>query len=235
MQQESMKGRIVRTLRGTDEPALSAKNLAEELDVSVRTINNHLPELIDEERIETTQIGNATAYYIPHEDLPSHKKPEHCCKRCGRTTSHNDFAKLEHETYFEGGNIESGTADFAILCRFCYLDYISWIHNDEGSMGDYPYVHSWHIPEKQLLEVREDSAIDTCPRMAGLQELEQELYDMVKDMSSEEPVAVNDIESKARDMNISADTVEPLLRNLAKKGFFYQTTKGIGMAYLPSK
>jgi len=167
------KARITRTLRNADDPALSAKKLAEELDVSVRTINNHVNDLVAEERVVTSQIGNATAYYIPFEDLPPHKKPDHTCARCGREVEElHDFAKVEVDTYFARGNLEGDTADFYIFCRFCYSEFVPWAHGDDGSMGEYPFVHSWDIPTNQLEEVRDDPEITTMP--GGRDQLEEE-------------------------------------------------------------
>jgi hypothetical protein len=173
MSSTDTKERIVRTLRNADDPALSAKKLAEELDVSVRTINNHVDGLVAEGRVETSQIGNATAYYIPFEDLPAHKKPDHTCARCGREVDEgHDFAKLEVDTYFFRGNLESETSDFHLFCRFCYSDFVSWAHGDVGAVGEYPFVHSWELPTSQLIEVREDPEIETTP--GGREHLDEE-------------------------------------------------------------
>lgn len=235
MHQESKKEQIVRKLRSSDKPALSAKDLAEHLDVSVRTVNNHLPDLVEEGRIETTQIGNATAYYIPFEELPSHKKPQHSCKRCGRTTDLNDFAKVEHQTYFGNSEIETEAVDFSLLCRFCYSDHISWVHNDEAAMGEYLYVHTWDIPEKQLQEVREDPDIETCPPVDALDETERALYDLVEETGGDEAVAMKEIRDKANEEGISEDLVEPLLRTLSQRAYLFRKMKGIEFGYLAAK
>lgn len=154
--------RIIRKLRKTDKPALSAANLSEELDVSVRTINNHIDDLVDEGKLQTHQIGNATAYYLKETEIPSHDKPNHYCKRCGRdiNTLH-DFAKIETETYYTRQGREPGTPNFFILCRFCHEDLINWIHNDDASMGSYRGVDHWDIPESQKEGVKNDPEIET--------------------------------------------------------------------------
>lgn len=235
MEQESKKEQIVRKIRNSDKPALSASDLAEQLDVSVRTVNNHIPNLVEDERIETTQIGNATAYYIPFEDLPSHKKPRHTCKRCGRTTSLYDFAKVEHDIYFEYGNIGSGSANFSLLCRFCYSDYISWVNNDTATMGNYPHVHRWNIPEKQLREVRDNPDIDTHPAVDNLNRQNRELYELVKEFGGDEAVPVEKIRTEASEVGLSPNTVEPLLDNLVQQGHLFRTMKGMEIAYIAAK
>jgi DNA-binding Lrp family transcriptional regulator len=177
--------RLIRELRSTDKPALSASDLAEKLDVSVRTINNHVTTLVEDGRIESTQIGNAQAYYVTSSDLPAHKKPDHTCARCGREIRASDHAKIEYTAYFEDRPYEPGVADFFIFCRFCYSDFISWAHHDEGAMGDYPHVHSWGVPQEQLEEVREDPDIETKPSTEFLQSDQTELYDLIVEMVEE--------------------------------------------------
>lgn len=163
MSEIDTKSSIVHTLRRTDDPALSAKTLADKLDVSVRTINNHIDHLVEEDRVATTQIGNATAYYIPFDDLPNHTKPDNSCRRCGRAVDEvYDFAKLDASTYFARNNYGEETADFYIFCRFCYDDFVSWIE-DPGTIGEYPYVHAWDLPRGQLAEVRDDPEVVTEP------------------------------------------------------------------------
>lgn len=154
--------RIITELRRTDKPALSAANLSEKLDVSVRTINNHIDGLVEDGKLQTHQIGNATAYYLKDTEIPAHNKPDHYCKRCGRAIDGiHDYAKIGNETYFTDIRREPGTADFFILCRFCHEDLIAWIHNDTALMGDYRGVDRWDIPEEQKQEVKTDPEIDT--------------------------------------------------------------------------
>lgn len=157
----STRERIVRELRSTEKPALSAAKLAEELEVSVRTINNHVDELVENDRVQSMRIGNASAYYIPDRDRPAHQKPDFNCKRCGRSIQdYHDHAKIEYNTYFEQGNLESSVADFYIFCRFCYSDFVSWVR-DPGTMGEYPFVDEWDISDRQLEEVKSDPEIVT--------------------------------------------------------------------------
>lgn len=160
---ETTADRIIRKLRNSAEPALSASMLANRLDVSVTTVNNHMDDLVSGGQVGSEQIGNAEAYYIPESDLPAHQKPDHTCKRCGRNISTGDFAKIEYDLYYSGKSHEPATADFFVFCRFCMSDFISWAHDDEGSMGAYPGVHGWEIPQSQLEEVREDPEIETTP------------------------------------------------------------------------
>lgn len=235
MKQESTKERIVRTLRSTSEPALSAKDLADSLDVSVRTVHNHVPDLVEDERIESTQIGNATAYYVPFEDLPSHKKPGHTCKRCGRTTSMYDFSKIEMDIYFESGKLEPDTADFHIFCRFCYSDFISWSHNDPNAMGEYPRVHLWNIPEDQLFEVRDDPDILTWPGEDRMDEREQEVHEFVKAHGEDEGMTIPEMEAAAEDRDDFRPPSEPLLDRMTKRGYFYQTVDVVSMKYIAAK
>lgn len=164
MAQADTTERIIRTLRSAEKPALSAADIAEKLDVSVKTVNNNLKELIDKGDVETTPIGNATAYYISDSDIPAHQKPDHSCARCGREASNTyDLAKIELDTYFSKKNLDPGTTDFYVLCRFCHADLVAWLYRDDGSIGGYPDVHSWDIPEKQLQEVRDNPEAETAP------------------------------------------------------------------------
>lgn len=157
------KESILRQIRNTDKPAVSAAQLADEIEVSVHTINKHVESLVDEDRVQDTKIGNATAYYIPYTDLPSHKKPDHTCARCGRDINTlNDFAKITVDRYYNRHSRAMGEADFYVFCRFCQHDLVGWIY-DEGAIGDYYDVHGWDIPREQLEEVRNDPDIRTAP------------------------------------------------------------------------
>jgi len=154
--------RIIRKLRNSDEPALSAADLAEELDLSVRAINTHLEKLTANGKVQTHQIGNATAYYLDTVSEPRHNLPDHTCHRCGRAADElHDFGKIELDEYFKTSHPEPSRSNFYILCRFCYEDLVSWLYNDVNSMGDYPFVEQWDIPEEQKQEVIDDPEIDT--------------------------------------------------------------------------
>lgn len=59
-----------------------------------------------------------------------------------------------------------------IFCRFCHSEFVSWAHGDDGSMGEYPFVHSWDLPTSQLVEVRDDPEILTMPD--GREQLDEE-------------------------------------------------------------
>lgn len=190
MSQMDTKERIVRKLRNTAEPALSASLLADEVDVSVKTINNHVDDLIDEGTIETSEIGNATAYYVPFSDLPSHKKPSHTCGRCGRDTKGiYDHAKIEYETYFDRGNSEDTVPTFYVFCRFCYSDFISWIE-DPAMVGNYMSAHGWDVPFSQLKELREDPDTVSAPKLAGLSDDARTVFDYIKDREDEGELGV---------------------------------------------
>lgn len=227
MSRTDTKDRIIRHLRSTDEPALSARKLADQLDVSVRTINNHVDELESKERIATTQIGNATAYYIPFSDLPSHKKPNHTCIRCGREVNEGfDFAKLEDETYYERGNLEESSADFHILCRFCHSDFVSWVNNDSGFMGMYPGVHGWNIPTAQLLEVRDDTEITTAPGTSMLRGNNKILYEFIEaeEDGYEEGVPQEVVLDAGEEKGMARFEAERALNQLNNGGYLHEPT-----------
>lgn len=188
------KERIVRKLRGTDAPALSASQLADDLDVSVRTIHNHVDDLNEQDRIASTQIGNATAFYIPFEELPAHRKPDHTCARCGREVDEGyDFAKIEASTYFERSNLEPPASGLFVFCRFCYSDFIGWVM-DPGTIGDYSGVHSWSIPDEQLEEVQEDPDIISNPGDPEfLDDEPTHLFNFVKEREGDDGVQKDEI------------------------------------------
>lgn len=157
-----IKSRIVRALRSTDEPARSAQQLADELDVSVKSINENITELVDEERVETVEIGNATAYYINLRNYPAHEKPDHHCSKCGREVNDSqDSARIEFTKHFTNQRSADEVVTRQVICRFCFHDFMSWLHNDEHLMHVYPHVEEWDIPEHQIQEVRDDPDIAT--------------------------------------------------------------------------
>lgn len=226
MSETDTKDRILRTLRRTDEPALSAKKLAEELDVSVHTVNNHTDGLEEEGRIETTKIGNAAAYYLPHSELPSRAKPDHTCGRCGREISRiYDHAKIEYDAYFDGMASDEGTATFYIFCRFCYADFIGWVE-DPASQGEYPFVHTWDIPDDQLEEVRDDPDVQTMMPLESLEDEQVALYNIIKENQGDGGVFTEDIIEEAQELGLGEIEVKQRLKKLARTGYVYDA--GIG-------
>ena len=223
------KSRIMRKLRNTDEPALSARMLADRLDVSVKTINKHVERLTEAGHIETSEIGNATAYYIPFTDLPTHKKPDHTCGRCGREINEQyDFARLEYETFFERWNPEDTTSTMYIFCRFCYADFIDWVEHPP-SIGEYMRAHAWNIPTDQLEEVRDDPETTTAPNPETLDGVEQSVLEFIKANEAEyehgvpADVVTEFIESELGKHDWEA---EEILANL-KEGFvFHRYSRG---------
>lgn len=159
------RGQIIRTLRNSDEPALSAADLADEIGVSVKTINNHLDRLTTDGKVQTHQIGNATAYYLDTVSEPRNSLPDHTCHRCGREVYEGkDFSKVEIDKNINGRSPEPSVPNFYILCHFCHADIVAWLHNDDNSMGSYPFVERWDIPDEQKQEVIDDPEIATEPR-----------------------------------------------------------------------
>ncbi|WP_336328715.1 winged helix-turn-helix domain-containing protein [Halovenus sp. HT40] len=229
------KAQISSVLRNTNKPALSAQDLANELDVSVNTINNHVSEMVENGRIETAQIGNAAAYYIPFDDLPPHKKPEHTCHKCGHTTDGYDFAKVEYDTYFEDGSTEESIADFYILCRPCYSDFVSWAYGDIGSMQEYPRVHSYDISEKQLFELRDDPDVPTTPDLASLDDDRREVYDLIAELGGDEGITLREIQSRADEHQEIFVPKKSTLRKLSEQGYLYKTLGGVSMKYIAAK
>lgn len=180
------KDRILRHIRSTNEPAVSAAQLADELEVSVHTVNKHVDNLVDEGSVQTTQIGNAKAYYIPFTELPNHAKPDHTCARCGRDIRDlDDFAKIQVDRYYQPGRAPE-EPDFYIFCRFCNRDFVHWVY-DESQIGDYYDVHSWSIPRDQLEEVRNDPDIRTAPEtLEHLSDEEKQVYSVIKEIQEED-------------------------------------------------
>lgn len=177
------KDRIVRAIRNAEEPVLSAADIADRADYSKRTVNNHMGDLVEEGRVQTTYVGNATAYYIPQEDYPPHKLPDHHCKRCGREVNENQDLGRVASTVEYG---DEKTTYRYILCRFCQSDLTSWLNGDDGSMYDYPHVHKWDIPKTQLEDVRNDDDVQSMTSRNGiLDELVWEVYDTVKEIGGD--------------------------------------------------
>ncbi|MFC6964931.1 hypothetical protein [Halocatena marina] len=179
-----------------------------------------------ESRLETTQIGNATAYYVPFEDLPSHNQPDHTCRRCGREVSEvYDFAKLDVETYFDKRGSRSDSTFFEIFCRFCYTDFLDWIH-DPSAIGDYPQAHAWDIPSDQLDEVRENEDIQTTSENTEwLPDERRVLYEFVKETDNEDDQAVpeHEIIAKGEDQGRTRRQAKKALRKLKAAGLIYET------------
>lgn len=239
MSQTGTKDRILRVLRDSKEPAMSASMIADEIDMSVKTVNNHVDELTAEERIETSKIGNATAYYPVSSDVYSESRGKKTCKRCGRIVRDGyDFAKIEFERYFEQSP-DTSEATFYIFCRFCWSDFIGWIH-DPGTIGEYPHVHSWSIPEAQLEDVREDDSIDTSPSREYLEDDEEELLEIVSELEEEykKEIPEEAIKKIATDRGMSEIRFNQTIQSLCRAGYIHSTVvpgHPFGPAYIPAK
>lgn len=171
------KDRIVHTIRNADTPVLSASDIAERADFSKRTVNNHIGDLVEDGRVQSTKVGNATAYYVAQEDYPRHQLPDHRCKRCNRKI-YDIYDLTRVATTLEYG--DDKTTFRYILCHFCEADLTAWINGDDGSMYEYPRVHTWDIPDEQLEEVRNDEEIETMTDRPGMfDEIVWEVYDAV--------------------------------------------------------
>lgn len=62
------KQAVMRALRETTKPALSAGDVAEEVDFSRRTVHSRLKELEDVGEVKSDKIGGNMAYWIPSPD-----------------------------------------------------------------------------------------------------------------------------------------------------------------------
>jgi DNA-binding transcriptional ArsR family regulator len=184
MSDKGIRRELKRALRNTSEPALSAKQLADKIDVSVKTVHNHISDLVDEGAVETTQIGNATAYYDSRlKEHPS--KVNHQCNMCGRSIKRPmDMAKLEIEQFFnDSASVSSGT--FLLLCRFCFKDVMDFVYEGNSEPGPYTNVHSWNITDSQLRDVQEDPDIGTTPTVSVRDEHELEVYDVIDEITED--------------------------------------------------
>lgn len=233
MSQMDTKERIVRTLRNTEKPALSAQMLADELEVSAKTIHNHIDALVDAGQVETSEIGNATAYYVSFSDRPGHKKPDHVCGRCGREVyDRYDFAKIEYDTYFDDRNQEESVPDFYVVCRFCFTDFISWME-DPPAVGEYPFVHGWDIPSHQLQEVRDNREIPTAPNLAQMDDSQALVFEYIRDQENEDDSGVSEQDVLSfiqTELNMPVGKAEQFLRELRRMYVFrsrqgYKTAK----------
>lgn len=176
--------RILEAVKSSSEPALSAKQIAERLGVSVKTVHNNITELVESGSLQTTEIGNATAYYTGSDDTREGGEM-HSCKRCNRRVEpFRDLARIDLKCQFEDSR-DVSREEFYILCRFCYSDLISWLFGDTGMIGYHSSVHSWDIPEEQLKEVQEDKDKVSMPRTDSYNEFKLEVLDTIVDMYEE--------------------------------------------------
>lgn len=227
MPQSETQDQILRALRNAEKPALSASDPAEKLDVSIKTVNTNISPLTEQGDIATTQLGNATVYYLESSDLPAHQKPDHTCARCCREVNDNgDIAKVDLTTYFDGHRPEPGLTDFYILCRFCQADLVSWLYNDDNAMGEYAYVHSWNIPRDQLEAVRENPEITSSPGDLGgyvKGEFRRTAYGVFQELvdDPDEEIQEAELKSRLRD-ELSAVEAKRAFEWLESSGYFYR-------------
>lgn len=230
----STKGRIVQAVRRSDEPALSSNQIAAEVDLSQRTVNNHMDDLVESGRLEVTKIGNANAYYLPTDS----KSADHTCVRCGRAIYRDHaYAKLELSEYKTHRHDPDTPPSLYIICRLCLNDVVNFLHSSDGSIGDYPWVHSWNIPSDQLDEVRLDDDTRTSPlEDILLTEAEEVVFDGLRayDDGSGTPVMElvtfmyrDDIaEGYSLDSELDEEKIREVVSQLEEKGLAYRGDHG---------
>jgi len=157
-----LKDQIAQAIQDADRPVLTVDQLAEEVDETPETVEENVSKLRDEGRVDSVQVDGTTAYYIRIRDYPKHKKPDHYCGKCGREVYENgDSGRVEFQRSFSSRQEAGGHETEEILCRFCFHDFVCWLHNDEHLMHVYPHVEDWDIPEHQLEAVRQNSEFET--------------------------------------------------------------------------
>lgn len=238
MASDDTKRQIRTAVERADEPALSAKQIAERTGLAVKTVNNHIGALTESGDLASTQIGNATAYYATQVRGGTHTEHHHQCRRCGRAvTQTKDMARLDVRQFFEQSS-EVSEHHFYLLCRFCNNDLTAWLFGE--AEGDYPRVHQWNIPRDQLRDIQEDETVRTTPgRLAQVSAAEKEMYDLIRRIEQEhdggapksevttEYARMNDIDTENWGLNeeIQAHTVikEPIDR-LVSRGWIESGT-----------
>jgi hypothetical protein len=157
-----LKNDVERALQNGEEVVQTGQQLADEIGVSEDQLNNVLDDLVEENRIESVEVGTTTAYYIRIREYPTHKKPEHYCSKCGREVyDKKDSAEIEFDSYFTDHKGQDEVVKTKVVCRFCYHDFICWLHDDEEMMHVYPHVEEWDIPQHQLEAVEKNENIQT--------------------------------------------------------------------------
>lgn len=211
MASSNTQHRIVKALQRTDEPAMSAKQLANALNVSVHTVNKHTATLVDNNRVATTQIGNATAFYIADKMDPT--AVDHVCDRCGRAIYEvQDFALLSRATHFDRNTTESGTLSRYILCRFCYSDFVSWFEMPD-TIGEYPFTEIWDVPEHQLDNVKN-------PDTSNLGGRHKTVFDLIlQELDEDDVIAKSTIVEKAKEHEMLQREAEEIINTLCHVGY----------------
>jgi Fe2+ or Zn2+ uptake regulation protein len=184
MAPDDTKRQIRTAVERADEPALSAKQIAERTGLAVKTVNNHIEALTESGDLASTQIGNATAYYATQVRGGSHGEHRHQCRRCGRVvTQTRDMARVDVRQFYD----ESAAASehqFYLLCRFCNSDLTAWLFGDTNR--DYSHVHKWNIPTDQLRDIQEDETVQTAPTVTKwVSAEEKEVYDLIRRIEQE--------------------------------------------------
>jgi len=162
----STKRRIIDAVRTSEEPVLTAAEIAGETGLQKRTINNHVDELVAAGRLKRKSAGQAFVYYLADRET---RDRQHTCTRCGwaiyRDTAH---ATIELTEYHDRPHDPTSPPTQFVLCRVCENDVVNAIMGNDQNIGDYPYVHAWNIPQDQLHELREDDSIQTFPEAASV-------------------------------------------------------------------
>jgi hypothetical protein len=176
---DDTKRQIRTTVERADEPALSAKQIAERTGLAVKTVNTHITALTESGELATTQIGNATAYYPNRVRGGSRGSHQHQCRRCGRAViKQKDMARVDVR-HFYGESPGVSEHEFYLLCRFCESHLSAWLFGDTNR--GYPYVHKWDIPTDQLRDIQEDETVRTTPPQArSLPAEEKQIYDLIR-------------------------------------------------------
>jgi len=223
MSPQDTKRQIVEAVENSSEPALSAKQIAERIDVAVKTIHNNITNLVESGQLSTVEIGNATAYYADRIRDNSSTLQEHQCVRCGRSlrTSH-DLVKVDVDESFQYSRSISNSF-FLLFCRFCYSDFKNWAGVTPGETGSYPDVHGWEIPFEQLRDIQEDDSRRSSPDIGPFDETERKILDIVSELEQkhEYNVAKSDavFTEYGAETEIERKQVKSVLDSLHSQGF----------------
>jgi hypothetical protein len=230
----STKRRIIDAVRTSEEPVLTAAEIAGETGLQKRTINNHVDELVAAGRLKRKSAGQAFVYYLADRET---RDRQHTCTRCGWSIDRDTaYATIEVTPYHDRPHEPSDPPSQFLVCRVCENDVIDAIMGEDQNIGDYPYVHAWNIPEDQLHELREDDSIQTFPEAASVGGHGEVVLEGIRSLGAESGVPAPElvefltsdetVDARDDDLDLDEDRIRDEISTLEDLGLIYLADKG---------
>lgn len=161
------KNRVVEIMQNANRPVWTVTKMAEHANVTRATANKRLKALADAGELETVQVGNATAYFIPGIETKPVGDSVELLKRDLRRSYEDEFVGLPNQPWTavhpndgiaEGGDriqleVEGSPADWTVFGKRLYEDRRQNLLNGETPENQTQALISGELYEKPTVPI----------------------------------------------------------------------------------